>query len=206
MVLTDGIPPAFRDGVLFIPSIAIGSVPSVSGHATSYRWHRPPKVRRRRASSPQGSLCNRCCLFQVTFVDQFLCASLFPRPFLVQNSGHVRCSPRSIGARGNEKKIGERCGHKIRAVNLSYSFFCLFFSISPRTLALRARTCHGSVFGFIELLCCYVGARNDVSRARGRRRLGDFSVLTSDNVSLTTDYECIVVRWPLLPCRRFALG
>ena len=41
MVLTYGIPPEFRGGVhLFIlnPSYAIGSVPSLSGHAIAYRW------------------------------------------------------------------------------------------------------------------------------------------------------------------------
>ena len=34
---------------------AIGSVPSLSGHATAYRWRSLPRVRRHRASKPQGS-------------------------------------------------------------------------------------------------------------------------------------------------------
>ena len=42
---------------------AIGSVPTFSGHAIAYRWRSPPKVRRHRASSPQGSSSNECCLF-----------------------------------------------------------------------------------------------------------------------------------------------
>ena len=53
-VLTHGIPPAFRDGVivhLFILSTTVGSVPSLSGHANAYRWRSLPRVRRRRTST-----------------------------------------------------------------------------------------------------------------------------------------------------------
>ena len=34
---------------------AIGSVPSLLGHAIAYRWRSPPRVRRHRVSKPQGS-------------------------------------------------------------------------------------------------------------------------------------------------------
>ena len=37
------------------PPYAIGSVPSLWGHATAYRWLSLPRVRRLRASKPQGS-------------------------------------------------------------------------------------------------------------------------------------------------------
>ena len=37
------------------PPYAIGSVPRLSGHAIAYRWHSLPRVRRHRASKPQGS-------------------------------------------------------------------------------------------------------------------------------------------------------
>ena len=47
-----------------IPSTATGSVPSFSGHAIACRWCSLPKVCRRRASSPQGSSSNGCCLFR----------------------------------------------------------------------------------------------------------------------------------------------
>ena len=48
-----------------IPSTAIiGPVPSLSGHATAYRWRSLPRFRRRRARSPQGSSSNGCCLFR----------------------------------------------------------------------------------------------------------------------------------------------
>ena len=56
-----GILPDFRGGVYFLfklPS-AIGSVPSLSGHAIAYRWRSlPPRFRRHRASSPQGGSSN----------------------------------------------------------------------------------------------------------------------------------------------------
>ena len=37
------------------PPYAIGSVPSLMGHAIAYRWRQLPRVRRHRASKPQGS-------------------------------------------------------------------------------------------------------------------------------------------------------
>ena len=51
------------------PSYAIGSVPSLSGQAIAYRrWRSLPRVRRYRASKPQGS-CERVLPWQVT-MDQ----------------------------------------------------------------------------------------------------------------------------------------
>ena len=76
LVLTYGIPPEFRGGVhlLFKPPYAIGSVPSLSGHAIAYRWRLLPRARRHRASKPQGS-SERVLPWQVT-MDQSICASL----------------------------------------------------------------------------------------------------------------------------------
>ena len=50
------IPPEFRRPLIiyFKPPYAIGSVPSLSGHAIAYRWRSLPRVRRPRASKPQG--------------------------------------------------------------------------------------------------------------------------------------------------------
>ena len=64
MLLRHGIPPDFRSGVrLFIPPHAIESVPCLSGHAITYRWRSLSRVRRHRASSPQGTSSNGlCCL------------------------------------------------------------------------------------------------------------------------------------------------
>ena len=53
---------------------AIGSVPSLSGHAIAYRWRSLPRVRRHRASKPQGS-SERVLPWQVT-MDQLKCVSL----------------------------------------------------------------------------------------------------------------------------------
>ena len=56
------------------PPYAIGSVPSLSGHAIAYRWRSLPRVRRHRASKPQGS-SKRVLPWQIT-MDQFIFASL----------------------------------------------------------------------------------------------------------------------------------
>ena len=56
------------------PPYAIGSVPSLSGHAIAYRWRSLPRVRRHRASKPQGS-SEQVLPWKVT-VDQILCAFL----------------------------------------------------------------------------------------------------------------------------------
>ena len=56
------------------PPYAIGSVPSLSGHAIAYRWRSLPRVRRHRASKHQGS-SERVLPWQVT-MDQLISASL----------------------------------------------------------------------------------------------------------------------------------
>ena len=55
------------------PPHAIGSVPSLSGYANAYRWRSLPRVRRHRASKPQGS-SERVLPWQVT-MDQLIYAS-----------------------------------------------------------------------------------------------------------------------------------
>ena len=56
------------------PPYAIGSVPSLSGHAIEYRWRSLPRVRRHRASKPQRS-SERVLPWQIT-MDQLIFASL----------------------------------------------------------------------------------------------------------------------------------
>ena len=58
------------------PPYAVGSVPSLSGHAIAYRRRSLPRVRRHRASKLQDSSERRALSWQVT-MDQLLCASLF---------------------------------------------------------------------------------------------------------------------------------
>ena len=56
------------------PPYAIGSVPSLSGHTIAYRWRWLPRVRRHRASRPQGS-SERVLPWQIP-MDQLIFASL----------------------------------------------------------------------------------------------------------------------------------
>ena len=56
------------------PPYAIGSVPSLSGHAIAYRWRSLPRVLRHRASKPQGS-SERVLPWQIT-MNQLIFASL----------------------------------------------------------------------------------------------------------------------------------
>ena len=56
------------------PPYAIGSVPSLPGHAIAYRWRSLPRVRRHRASKAQGS-SKRVLPWQIT-MDQLIFASL----------------------------------------------------------------------------------------------------------------------------------
>ena len=77
-MLTHGIPSDFPSGVnLFIPPYAIGSVPSLSGHAIAYRWRSRSKVRRHRASNPQGSSSKGYYLCRSPWINS--CAPLFSR-------------------------------------------------------------------------------------------------------------------------------
>ena len=66
--------PRWRPCICFKPPYAIGSVPSLSGHAIAYQWCPLPRVRRHKASKPQGS-SERVLPCQVT-MDQLICASL----------------------------------------------------------------------------------------------------------------------------------
>ena len=56
------------------PPYAIGSVPSLSGHAIAYRWHSLPRVRRHRVSKPQGC-SERVLPWQIT-MDHLIFTSL----------------------------------------------------------------------------------------------------------------------------------
>ena len=67
-MLTRGIPPEFRGGV------HLWNHQTPSGHATAYRWRSLPRVRRHRASKPQGSY-ERVLPWQVT-MNQLICAFL----------------------------------------------------------------------------------------------------------------------------------
>ena len=61
---------------------AIGSVPSSSGYAIAYRWRSLLRVRRHRASEPQGS-SERVVPWQVTHYGPINIRLSFPHPLLV---------------------------------------------------------------------------------------------------------------------------
>ena len=73
--------PRRRPFINLEPQHAIGSVPSLSGHAIAYRWRSLPRVRRHRASKPQGSSERVLLHWQVT-VDQLIFASFFHTHFI----------------------------------------------------------------------------------------------------------------------------
>ena len=66
--------PRRRSFIYLKPPYATGPFPSLSGHALVYRWRSLPRVRRCRASKPQG-ISERVLPWQVT-MDQLICASL----------------------------------------------------------------------------------------------------------------------------------
>ena len=66
--------PRRRPFIYLKPPHAIGSVPSLSRHAVAYRWRSLPRVRRHRASKPQGS-SEQVLPWRVN-MDPFICASL----------------------------------------------------------------------------------------------------------------------------------
>ena len=73
-MLTYGFLPSSAAASIMKPPYAIGSVPSLSGHAIAYRWRSLPRVCRHRASKPQGS-SERVLPWQIT-MDQLIFASL----------------------------------------------------------------------------------------------------------------------------------
>ena len=73
---------------LMKPPYAIGSVPSLSGHAIAYRWRSLPRVRRHRASKLQGS-SERVLRWQVTTDQQLICASLSHTHYWYEVCMHV---------------------------------------------------------------------------------------------------------------------
>ena len=81
LVLTRGIPPDFRGGVhLFTTSYAIGSAPSLSGHAIAYRWRSLPRVCQHWASSPHYIVPLTGPAFSGIPMGQLMCASVLPHP------------------------------------------------------------------------------------------------------------------------------
>ena len=97
-----------------IPPTAIGSAPSLSGHAIACRKRLLPRILRYRVSCPQGSSSKGYCLFRKA--DQLtLCVARLPRLFLyeggVQSLMHNRLMGRS-GVSGGWGVICLDCSRK----------------------------------------------------------------------------------------------
>ena len=115
------------------PPYAIGPVPSLSGHANAYRWRSlPPRLRRHRASKPQGS-SERVLPWQVT-MDQLICASrshthywyevgMLKVPAIIY--GWVIAASR---LKGVESIWGSTTGNKFRN---QYIYLCIAFEPHP---------------------------------------------------------------------------
>ena len=73
--LFTGFLPSSAATSIYEPPYAIGSVPSFSGHAIACQWRSLPRVRRHRASKPQGS-SERVLPWQVTMDQQLIFTSL----------------------------------------------------------------------------------------------------------------------------------
>ena len=72
------------------PPCTIGSVPSLSVHAITYRWRSLPRVRQHRASKLQGSPSNGCCLGRSPWTMTNYYAPLIPTLLMILVwSGHV---------------------------------------------------------------------------------------------------------------------
>ena len=93
------------------PPYAIVSVPSLSGHAIAYRWRSLPRVRRHRASKPQGS-SERVLPWQIT-MNQLMFTSLSHIHYWYEVGmlrGGLLCFDRAVRTNcirsGHEAKLG----------------------------------------------------------------------------------------------------
>ena len=146
-MLTHGIPPEFRGGVhIFLPAPhTIGSVPCLSGQAIAYRLRSLPRVRWHRASSPQCSSSNGCCLC-ITMDQMLLCSSLFPHPLLLIYSENVQIICKLSGV----YKV-----YKYQNISTTAVLFVeLFFVVSPRL----EFSVHGTISPYVvfqnSYYCC----------------------------------------------------
>ena len=105
--------PRRRPFIQFLPPYAIGSVPSLSGHAIAYRWRSLPRVRRHGACKPQGS-SERVLPWQVT-MDQLIFTSLFHTHYwyevvvvvvvvVVSHIQRIGCQPEKTTLHGGQSR------------------------------------------------------------------------------------------------------
>ena len=91
-----------------IPPTAIGSAPSLSGHANACRKRLLPRILRHRVSCPQGSSSKGYCLFRKA--DQLiLCVARFLRLFLYEGGVQSLRHNRLMGSSGVSDGWGVVC-------------------------------------------------------------------------------------------------
>ena len=128
------------------PPYAIGSVPSLSGHAIAYRWRLLPRVRQHRASKPQGS-SEQVLHWQVT-MDQLIFASLpHTRNWYEVGMLKVECSSkvenRELGQ--NKAKRGQKTNEEKHKDNIQY--------LSTLPISARKSARSRSSLDHAEILC-----------------------------------------------------
>ena len=113
------------------PPYAIGPVPSLSGHAFAYRWRSLPRVRRHRASKPQGS-SERVLPWRVT-MDQLIWSLFSTSPILgmkwtVESTGENTdgTAPRKYSTR-IILRYGAWCGTTASLLQHYSVCVCVFF-------------------------------------------------------------------------------
>ena len=81
-LIVERFSPRFLRWRPFIRQPPSGQFRVLSGHATAWRWPSLPRVHRHRASSPEGSSSNGCCLFRYHHGPIYM-------RLLLPGSGHV---------------------------------------------------------------------------------------------------------------------
>ena len=116
------------------PPYAIGSVPSLSGHAIAYRWRSLPRVRRHRASKHQGS-SERVLPWQIT-MDQLIFASLSHTHYWYEvGMLKVPAVLQTGESRKFKRKDSQRPSSRLVAVNTrDLERFHRLFDVSPSTM------------------------------------------------------------------------
>ena len=129
------------------PLYAIGSVPSLSGHAITYRWRSLPRVLRHRASKPQGS-SERVLPWQITMCVCVFFPSILDIKFVGRTSrGHTGGRSHRIF---NPPSFCGACLDFCREKDSAIPFprrpcvLCVFF---PSILDINGRTSRGHTGG-----------------------------------------------------------
>ena len=127
--------PRQRPFIYFKASYAIGSVPGLSGHAIAYLWRSLPRVRRHRASKPQGN-SERVLPWQVT-MDQLPCA------FLSQTHYSYEVGMLKVPAANMDPNTVEAGSNRICCFRVDVGVFsCAFESTTKLPSGIAAHPAH----------------------------------------------------------------